>query len=66
MRTTKTTTLLIVSVREETELTPIAAIDATGEVIRARPIRSIRTTDSSAEFAKKLDALGSWLARVAS
>jgi hypothetical protein len=58
-------TLLVIEQVDSAEA-PAPAIETTGEVILARPIRNIRTTDTSARLAQSLDGLGRWLSRVAS
>ena len=64
MTTTKTTLLLLVQVEQtETPEPPRPVIETTGAIVCARPIRAIRTTDSSARLAGTLDGLVRWIGR---
>jgi hypothetical protein len=68
VKTTRATLLLVVVEQVTADEAPSAApaIETQGEVILARPIRKIATTDTSARLAQSLDGLGRWLSKVAS
>jgi hypothetical protein len=65
MRHTKLTLLVMVEQVDSAEA-PAPAIETTGEVILARPIRTIRTADTSARLAQRLDGLVRWIEKAAS
>ena len=67
MRTTKTILLLLVTVeREDHPAEPVPAIETTGELVRARPIRKYRTASHAEELEAQLDGLARWLGKAAS
>lgn len=62
-RHTKLTLLVIEQVTADEAPSAAPAIETQGEVILARPIRKIATTDTSARLAQSLDGLVRWIGR---
>lgn len=65
-RHTRLTLLILEQVEADEAPRGAPAIETTGELVRARPIRTVRTADSSTRLARSLDGLAGWLAKVAS
>lgn len=61
--TTKTRIMILI---EQTTEAPDSGRAGDTELVRARPIRSIRTTDSSERLRASIDGLAGWLAKAAS